>query len=39
VEQIAQDSDRDRWFTPDEAKAYGLIEAVVAGAAEVGVPA
>ncbi|HEY6597593.1 MAG TPA: ATP-dependent Clp protease proteolytic subunit [Asanoa sp.] len=39
MEQVEQDSDRDRWFTPDEAKAYGLIEAVVAEAAEVGVPA
>jgi ATP-dependent Clp protease protease subunit len=39
VEQIEQDSDRDRWFTPDEAKAYGLIDAVITAAAEVGVPA
>ena len=30
VEQIEQDSDRDRWFTAEEAKAYGLIDEVVA---------
>ena len=28
VEQIEQDSDRDRWFTAEEAKAYGLIDEV-----------
>ena len=26
---IEADSDRDRWFTADEAKAYGLIDAVI----------
>jgi len=29
VEQIDADSDRDRWFTPDEAKAYGMIDSVI----------
>src|SRR5215204_6164795 len=27
--QIEKDSDRDRWFTPDEALAYGLVDHVV----------
>jgi len=31
--QIEKDSDRDRWFTPDEALAYGLVDHVVAQAA------
>jgi ATP-dependent Clp protease protease subunit len=34
VEQIDADSDRDRWFTPDEAKAYGMIDSVIASRAE-----
>ncbi len=29
VEQIAADFDRDRWFSPTEAAAYGLIDRVV----------
>ncbi|RZT83733.1 ATP-dependent Clp protease protease subunit [Pseudonocardia sediminis] len=29
VEQVVADSDRDRWFTPDEAIGYGLIDRVV----------
>ena len=33
VEQIERDSDRDRWFTPDEALSYGLVDHVVAHAA------
>jgi ATP-dependent Clp protease protease subunit len=32
VEQIEQDSDRDRWFTAEEAKAYGLIDEVISEA-------
>ncbi len=28
VEQIEKDSDRDRWFTAEEAKAYGIIDEV-----------
>src|SRR4051812_19031808 len=30
VEQIDADSDRDRWFTPEEAAAYGMIDSVIA---------
>ncbi|WP_462187630.1 ATP-dependent Clp protease proteolytic subunit, partial [Frankia sp. CcWB2] len=30
VEQIETDSDRDRWFTAEEAKEYGLVDHVVA---------
>ncbi len=33
VEQIEQDSDRDRWFTPEQALQYGLVDHVVARAA------
>ena len=29
VEQIEADSDRDRWFTADEAKDYGIIDHVI----------
>jgi len=29
VEQIETDSDRDRWFTAEEAKEYGLIDHVI----------
>src|SRR3954465_119776 len=28
-EQINEDSDRDRWFTPGDAKDYGMIDAVI----------
>jgi ATP-dependent Clp protease protease subunit len=35
VEQIEADSDRDRWFTADEAKTYGFVDRVVRSAAEV----
>jgi len=35
LEQIESDSDRDRWFTADEAKDYGFIDHVVTGAAQV----
>ena len=28
LEQIQADSERDRWFTADQAKAYGLVDAV-----------
>jgi ATP-dependent Clp protease protease subunit len=33
VEQIERDADRDRWFTPAEAMAYGLIDHVIEHAA------
>ncbi|MBV8692019.1 MAG: ATP-dependent Clp protease proteolytic subunit [Actinobacteria bacterium] len=32
VERIEADSDRDRWFTADEAKDYGFIDKVIATA-------
>jgi ATP-dependent Clp protease protease subunit len=35
VEQIEADSDRDRWFTADEAKEYGFVDQVVARANQV----
>jgi ATP-dependent Clp protease protease subunit len=35
VEQIEKDSDRDRWFTADEAKDYGFVDNVVALASQV----
>ena len=35
VEQIEADSDRDRWFTADEAKDYGFVDQVVRSANEV----
>jgi len=34
-ETIERDSDRDRWFTADEAKDYGFIDHVVASARQV----
>jgi ATP-dependent Clp protease protease subunit len=35
VEQIERDSDRDRWFTSEEAKDYGLVDEVVSSARAV----
>jgi ATP-dependent Clp protease, protease subunit len=35
VEQIDRDSDRDRWFTAEEAKDYGMIDKVAANAGQV----
>jgi ATP-dependent Clp protease protease subunit len=35
VEQIETDSDRDRWFTAEQAKAYGFIDNVVESAVDV----
>ncbi len=35
VEQIEKDSDRDRWFTAEEAKNYGIIDKVLASAVSV----
>ena len=35
VEQIERDSDRDRWFTADEAKEYGFVDNVVSLASQV----
>ena len=35
LETIAADSDRDRWFTADEAKEYGFVDHVVRSARDV----
>ncbi|GAB1824230.1 ClpP family protease [Herbidospora sp. RD11066] len=35
LDQIERDSDRDRWFTADEAKDYGFIDQVVRSARQV----
>ncbi|MGZ4638802.1 MAG: ClpP family protease, partial [Actinomycetes bacterium] len=35
VEQIDRDSDRDRWFTAEEARDYGMVDQVVASAGQV----
>jgi ATP-dependent Clp protease protease subunit len=35
VEQVETDSDRDRWFTADQAKEYGFVDHVVRSAVEV----
>jgi ATP-dependent Clp protease protease subunit len=38
VERIEADSDRDRWFTAQEAKDYGFIDQVIERAADVSEP-
>jgi ATP-dependent Clp protease protease subunit len=35
VEQIEEDSDRDRWFTAEESKEYGFVDHVVSRARDV----
>jgi ATP-dependent Clp protease protease subunit len=35
LETITADSDRDRWFTADEAKVYGFVDHVVRSAVQV----
>jgi ATP-dependent Clp protease protease subunit len=35
VEQIEKDSDRDRWFTAEEARDYGFVDHVIRSAVEV----
>src|SRR5438445_4067108 len=35
IERIEADSDRDRWFTAEEAREYGIVDLVIAKAAEV----
>jgi ATP-dependent Clp protease protease subunit len=39
LDRIERDSDRDRWFTADEAKEYGFIDQVISRAKVVGEPA
>jgi ATP-dependent Clp protease protease subunit len=36
LEQVIADSDRDRWFTAQEAKEYGFVDHVIARAAQSG---
>jgi ATP-dependent Clp protease protease subunit len=38
MERIERDSDRDRWFTADDAKEYGFIDQVISRARSVGEP-
>jgi len=35
VDQIEADSDRDRWFTAEQAKEYGMVDQVAASAGQV----
>nr|WP_329108819.1 ATP-dependent Clp protease proteolytic subunit [Micromonospora sp. NBC_01699] len=35
VEEITTDSDRDRWFTAEQAKSYGMIDHVIARAGQL----
>ena len=35
IETIERDSDRDRWFTADEAREYGMVDRVVSSAGQV----
>jgi ATP-dependent Clp protease, protease subunit len=35
IDQIERDSDRDRWFTAEEARDYGMVDQVVASAGQV----
>jgi ATP-dependent Clp protease protease subunit len=35
-EEIERDADRDRWFTAEEAKAYGMVDHVIRRASDVG---
>jgi ATP-dependent Clp protease, protease subunit len=35
VEQVRADSERDRWFTADQALAYGFVDQVVSRVTQV----
>jgi ATP-dependent Clp protease protease subunit len=35
IDVVERDSDRDRWFTSEEARDYGIIDSVVHSANEV----
>ena len=35
-EEIERDADRDRWFTAEEAKAYGMVDHVISKASDLG---
>jgi ATP-dependent Clp protease protease subunit len=36
LDQIEKDSDRDRWFSAEEAQAYGFVDHVFSSASEAG---
>jgi ATP-dependent Clp protease protease subunit len=36
LERIVSDSDRDRWFSAEEAAQYGLVDRVITNASEIG---
>jgi ATP-dependent Clp protease, protease subunit len=36
VDQITRDSDRDRWFTAEDAREYGIIDKVILRRGEMG---
>jgi ATP-dependent Clp protease protease subunit len=36
VEEIQADSDRDRWFTADQAREYGLVDHVIDSTDRIG---
>ena len=35
IDQIQRDSERDRWFTPEQAKEYGLVDKVIVRRGEI----
>ncbi|MGO1200836.1 MAG: ClpP family protease, partial [Dermabacteraceae bacterium] len=35
LEQITEDSDRDKWFTATEALEYGFIDQIISGSGDV----
>ena len=35
-EQVTEDSDRDRWFTAEQAKEYGFVDHVISRASQSG---
>jgi ATP-dependent Clp protease protease subunit len=35
IEQISKDAERDKWFSAEEAKAYGLVDHVITTVAQV----
>jgi ATP-dependent Clp protease protease subunit len=35
VETIARDGDRDRWFTAEQAKEYGIVDRVVESVSDI----
>jgi ATP-dependent Clp protease protease subunit len=36
VEQIEEDSERDRWFTAEQAREYGIIDNVITRRSSIG---